>query len=62
MELTKDNLNKRALQTRVSQAKAYYERMHISPLMVNEYKLINIIIFNLDPFEFFTRSFQRRQK
>uniref|UniRef100_A0A1I8B4S6 FSA_C domain-containing protein n=1 Tax=Meloidogyne hapla TaxID=6305 RepID=A0A1I8B4S6_MELHA len=34
-ELTKGNLNKRALQTRISQAKAYYERLHISPLMIH---------------------------
>nr|CAD2162862.1 unnamed protein product [Meloidogyne enterolobii] len=35
LELTKGNLNKRALQTRISQAKAYYERLHISPLMIH---------------------------
>uniref|UniRef100_A0A914HUN4 Vacuolar protein sorting-associated protein 13 DH-like domain-containing protein n=1 Tax=Globodera rostochiensis TaxID=31243 RepID=A0A914HUN4_GLORO len=35
MELTKETLGKRAIQTRVSQAKTYYQRMHISPLMIH---------------------------
>ncbi|KAL3106032.1 hypothetical protein niasHT_022213 [Heterodera trifolii] len=35
MELTEKALNKRAIQTRVTQAKAYYQRMHISPLMIH---------------------------
>ncbi|KAL3081088.1 hypothetical protein niasHT_037556 [Heterodera trifolii] len=35
MELTEKALNKRALQTRETQAKAYYQRMHISPLLIH---------------------------
>lgn len=50
MELTRCNLNKRAVQTRVSQAKAYYERLHISPLMVS-------ICFR-EKFEYFLDSFE----
>lgn len=34
MELTRGSLSKRALQTRMTQAQAYYEHLHISPLMV----------------------------
>jgi len=44
LELTKGNLNKRALQTRISQAKAYYERLHISPLMVGNQKIFFLIL------------------
>uniref|UniRef100_A0A914HHN5 Vacuolar protein sorting-associated protein 13A n=1 Tax=Globodera rostochiensis TaxID=31243 RepID=A0A914HHN5_GLORO len=35
MELTKDTLDKRAMHARVAQAKTYYQRLHISPLMIH---------------------------
>uniref|UniRef100_A0A183CII1 SHR-BD domain-containing protein n=1 Tax=Globodera pallida TaxID=36090 RepID=A0A183CII1_GLOPA len=35
MELTKDTLDKRAMHARVTQAKTYYQRLHISPLMIH---------------------------